>query len=89
VRAFDPAPGMFTQWNGQTLKIWQAQALPGADTALPGTVLAQDAQGLTVQCAGSALRITMLQRAGAKRQVWREAAATLSAQGLHPGARFE
>jgi methionyl-tRNA formyltransferase len=28
VRAFDPFPGAHTVWQGQSLKIWSAQALP-------------------------------------------------------------
>ncbi|PAT44151.1 methionyl-tRNA formyltransferase [Vandammella animalimorsus] len=86
--AFDPFPGaqaLFQAATGdavQTLKIWQAQALPApatdanadADastgaTAAPGTVLQVNRQGVDVACGqGSVLRLLQLQRAGGKRQ---------------------
>ncbi len=68
IRAFDPSPGAHTLWQGQILKLWRGQVLSTEVLALPGTVLALDAEGLVVQCAlGAALRVTSLQRAGGKR----------------------
>ena len=68
VRAFDPFPGAFTRLaDGATLKVWSAQALPGAGGA-PGTVLAvEDGAGVDVACGEGVLRLTELQRAGGKR----------------------
>jgi methionyl-tRNA formyltransferase len=36
VRAFDPFPGAHTVWQGQSLKIWSAQALPAQAQAPMG-----------------------------------------------------
>lgn len=44
-RAYDPWPGIYTTWNGQTLKIGRSEALPSSavsvevDNPLPGQVL--------------------------------------------------
>jgi methionyl-tRNA formyltransferase len=38
VRAFDPWPGTYTQWNGQTLKILSGAVVSGRDAA-PGLVI--------------------------------------------------
>lgn len=69
VRAFNPHPGATTQWQGEVLKLWQAQV----DTVMqghgqqPGTVLAAQADGIRVQCGQGVLCLTELQRAGGKR----------------------
>jgi methionyl-tRNA formyltransferase len=68
IRAFDPFPGAHTLWQGQPLKLWQAQAVADDANAAPGTVLAAGPAGLRVQCgAGTALEVTALQRPGGKR----------------------
>ncbi len=72
VRAFNPTPGAATTWAGESIKVWQAQIAAGAVGATPGAqagqVLSADGQGICVQTgAGGALRLTELQRAGAKR----------------------
>ncbi len=68
IRAFDPAPGAHTVWQGQALKLWRAEVVASDGQALPGTVLGGDARGLVVQCGSqSALRVTSLQRPGGKR----------------------
>ena len=73
VRAFDPFPGASTGLDGTALKIWQAvaEAAPGApavpDGAVPGTVLAADADGVRIRCGEGVLRATVLQRAGGRR----------------------
>ncbi len=68
LRAFTPAPGLSTTWQGEALKLWHAQALDAdASQATPGTVLHANAEGVVVQCGQGALRITELQRAGSKR----------------------
>lgn len=69
IRAFNPAPGAATSWQGESLKLWQAQ-VDGAtqDSGQPpGTVLAAQADGIRVQCGQGVLCLTELQRAGGKR----------------------
>ncbi|MGE5526480.1 MAG: methionyl-tRNA formyltransferase [Rhodospirillaceae bacterium] len=84
VRAFNPVPGALTALAGEPLKIWAAT--PAIDAAgAPGTVLAADAAGIVVGCGRGALRVTELQRAGAKRL---NAAAFLAGTALPPGTQL-
>lgn len=68
IRAFNPFPGACAVFNGVTLKLWQAQALPDAAALPPGSVLAANAQdGVLVACGDGVLRLTALQKPGGKR----------------------
>lgn len=68
IRAFNPFPGAHGQVNGVTVKIWGAEVLEESSKALPGQVLAADAQlGIVVACRHGALRLTELQKPGGKR----------------------
>jgi methionyl-tRNA formyltransferase len=80
VRAFNPAPGAWTPFNGEALKIWQAEAVPGKGR--PGEVLSVDG-GIVVACGQDALKISELQKAGARRM---DAAAFLAGVRIPPGA---
>jgi methionyl-tRNA formyltransferase len=84
IRAFNPAPGAATTWNGATLKVWRASAVTHA-TSAPGTVMRADADGLVVAAGAGAVKITELQKAGAKRLT---IAAFLGGSALAPGARL-
>ncbi len=66
VRAFDPWPIATAQIAGETLRIRAAQVLALDHHAAPGSVLATGRAGIDVACAGGALRITAVQRAGGK-----------------------
>ncbi len=66
IRAFNPWPGSQATIQGETLKIWAAQVVPGT-TAQPGTVIVADKAQLVIQCNDAALSILELQRAGKKR----------------------
>lgn len=83
LRAFDPFPGGTTTLDGETLKVWRAELVPGQGE--PGTVLVVDAAGPVVACGQGALRLTELQRAGGKRG---SASALLQARALTVGERF-
>ncbi len=68
IRAFNPFPGATANWDGATLKLWQAVALPlDPGQAAPGTVLAATDQGIDVACGSGMLRLLELQKAGGKR----------------------
>lgn len=84
VRAFNPSPGAYTRWGSTTLKIWDATVEPSI-TGKPGAVCTHDASGIVVACGRGALRITEVQRAGAKRLA---AAAFLAGTRLDPGTRL-
>ncbi|MES2299492.1 MAG: methionyl-tRNA formyltransferase [Pseudomonadota bacterium] len=68
IRAFNPFPGAHANVNGNTIKLWGAQALAADSSKAPGTVLAADAQhGIVVACGSGTLRLTELQKPGGKR----------------------
>ena len=65
-RAFPPWPGVFTRLDGKLLKLLEIK--PAAAIGLePGRVGQADADGIVVGCGNGALRITQLQKEGAKR----------------------
>lgn len=84
VRAFNPVPGAYTTWNGQVLKIWRAE--PVAATAVPGTVVQADHNGVVVATGVGAIRLLELQRAGGKRLAPRQ---FLAGTPIDAGTRFE
>jgi methionyl-tRNA formyltransferase len=65
VRAFDPAPGAETRFEGEPLKVWRAE--PMDRSGAPGAVLEAAPGGIVVGCGRGALRLLEVQRAGAKR----------------------
>jgi methionyl-tRNA formyltransferase len=87
IRAFDPFPGAQGVLRGESLKLWHAQALPGAaGDGLPGRVLGVGAQGVDVRCGAGCLRVTQLQRPGGKRLA---VADFLRGFDVKPGMSFE
>jgi methionyl-tRNA formyltransferase len=65
VRAFNPSPGATASLEGNAIKVWAAQAQLGS--AVPGTIISVDKNGIVVACGDGALRLTELQNAGGKR----------------------
>lgn len=84
VRAYNPAPGAHTTWEGKVIKIWQA-SVEAACSGLPGQVIAADEHGIVVACGAQALRLLELQSAGGKRLT---AAAFISGHTLRRGSFF-
>jgi methionyl-tRNA formyltransferase len=70
VRAFNPVPGATLRLPGldDPVKVWRAQALPGAPSAAPGSVLGAGPQGVDIATGDGVLRLLELQKAGGKRQ---------------------
>ncbi|MDM0036034.1 methionyl-tRNA formyltransferase [Variovorax sp. J22P271] len=85
VRAFDPFPGASSVLDGETIKLWAAEAEPGGAGEAPGTVLAVTASGIAIAAKGSVLRVTELQRAGGRRLA---VADFLRGFDVQPGHRF-
>lgn len=87
ILAFNPAPGASSSLQGEALKIWQAQALPGVPpVGLPlGSILAASPAGIEVAAMNSIVNITQLQRPGGKRLA---AAEFLRGFALAPGVAF-
>jgi methionyl-tRNA formyltransferase len=88
IRAFNPAPGAWTTWRGEKLKLWASAlvSVPSCVGAEPGAVLATEGEHLLVSCGPSVLAITEIQRPGGKRMM---VSAWLTGDG-HPtvGERF-
>ena len=84
VRAYNPAPGAHTVWDGKDIKIWQA-AVDTGRAGQPGEVLSSDEHGIVVACGTQALRLLELQSAGGKRL---SAAAFLAGHTLDRGSFF-
>jgi methionyl-tRNA formyltransferase len=68
LRAFDPQPGCFFEFEGEALKVWRARIVPGSAAVAPGTAtIGRDR--FTLACGeGSALDLLELQRPGGRRQ---------------------
>ena len=76
IRAFNPAPGAWTTWRGEKLKLWASELVPVPSClgGTPGTVMAIEGEHLLVSCGSSVLAITEVQKAGGKRMAvpaWR------------------
>lgn len=67
VRAFNPFPGASAQLQGETIKVWSAQVLPGASSAPAGQIVALAPAHMDVAAIHSIVRLTELQRPGGKR----------------------
>ncbi len=62
IRSFNPWPGSTLTLNQHTIKIWQALAVANPNpSALPGTWLRLDQDGLLIACGTDALLITHMQ----------------------------
>lgn len=69
IRAMNPWPGAYTDYQGKQLKIWKAAPCP-AENGLgrqPGEILCTDKDSVTVAAGEGALRIYELQLEGKKR----------------------
>jgi methionyl-tRNA formyltransferase len=66
IRAFNPWPIAQTQWNGQQLRVWDAEPIEAPATPSPGQVLATSAAGIDVGTGRGVLRLTRVQVAGRK-----------------------
>lgn len=82
MRAFDPFPGVTTEFNGQLIKLWHSKVQAISDSGLekqalsflpePGKVMLVDGAGIHVMTGRGMLVVTELQRPGGKRQPARE-----------------
>jgi len=76
VMAFNPWPVAETRWKGETLRIWRAQVVAGANPPQPpfdkggsetaGRIVATHREGIDVATGEGMLRIQQLQRPGGK-----------------------
>lgn len=85
VRGLAPAPGAYTMWNGQRLKIWKTRVHNHDTGKVPGTITAIGKDSLTVQTGEGCLEILELQPAGKKAM---PAKAFCNGTGVAAGAVF-
>ncbi len=55
IRGTNPAPGAWTTLNGETIKIYDSERLPG--DGISGRVMEVSDEGVTIQCIGGRIRI--------------------------------
>ena len=68
IRGLNPWPSAYTDWNGKTMKIWEADAVPGENTEkAPGTITDVTKDDFAVQTVDGQLRVRALQIPGKKR----------------------
>lgn len=83
IRGCDPQPGAYVAFAGAKLRLFDAQRAAAA-SAEPGTIIALDDAGLTVACAGGAVRIGRVRHDAGKVG----AAEFAAAKGLDVGSRL-
>ena len=87
IRAFNPFPGVATQFAGEAVKLWCSE-IDSCSRPIDkdcGIVLSANAEGVRVVCGDGVLRLTELQRAGGKRLA---VADFLRGFALQPGMIF-
>ena len=67
IRAFDPWPGAYCAYKGETMKLWKAEALDKKSDAEAGTIVKVSNEGIDICCGGRLLRATEIQMPGKKR----------------------
>jgi methionyl-tRNA formyltransferase len=67
IRAFNPWPGTYTHFQGQTLRIWKAQAAEVSAGLPPGTLLHHTSGAAMVACGTGFLELAEVQMENRKR----------------------
>ncbi|HVT36404.1 MAG TPA: methionyl-tRNA formyltransferase [Nevskiaceae bacterium] len=79
IHAYNPAPGAWSELNGERLKFFRAAI--AEQSGPPGCIISADASGVVVSAGTGAVRITELQRPGGRVQPAREFLAGRSLAG--------
>lgn len=88
IRGLNPWPSAYTQWEGKTMKIWEAEVedvVETIDTHEPGTITEVTKHGFKVQTGKGRLAIKSLQIPGKKRM---EADAFLRGYHIETGTKL-
>ena len=86
IRALHPVPGAWSNLNGQVIKVWASSVVEMSSTAVEGSIVVADKQGIAVQTGEGVVLITELQASGSKRMA---AAAFVAGHADLLGQKFE
>ena len=86
IRALNPVPGAWSSLNGQVIKVWASSVVEMSSTAVEGSIVVADKQGIAVQTGEGVVLITELQASGSKRMA---AAAFVAGHADLLGQKFE
>ena len=86
VRGLNPWPSAYTDWNGKTMKIWEADVTEAESGQTPGTVMAVQKNSFSVQTGKGQLVVKALQIPGKKRI---DTGAFLRGYTLEEGTQFK
>ncbi len=84
IHALNPSPGCFTEFRGESVKLWRARTAEGP-AELPGRIVGVEGDALLVSAADGVLAILEIQPAGRARQSGRDFA---NGKRLRPGECF-
>jgi len=67
IRAFNPWPVAWCEWNGQRVRIWQAEVVACQGECVKGQLLASQIPDMVMGTSDNALKVLEIQRAGGQR----------------------
>ena len=67
IRAFDPWPGAFCDYQGKTIKLWAAIPLKENSQSTYGTIISATNEGIRIVCKNGILLVTEIQMPGKRR----------------------
>ncbi len=86
IRGLNSWPSAYTALGNKTLKIWDADVIPGEEGVEAGTIIHVTKKGFAIQCGEGALKINEVQVQGKKRMT---AQAFLAGNALKDGMKLE
>ena len=84
IRAYNPVPGAWFDFDGESIKCWKAEILSDME-GYAGVVLQAGKEGVDIACGSGALRILEVQRPGRRRVTAAEFAAQSNLAGKRLG----